>query len=415
MTGRTVPFDHATGMGEQASAEQAIEHDAPRASVREAIRDRRAARVLQHRDRRTVLLIVTVVMLLIVGLGAMLSAGSVVSIRATESGDHLFYFRRQLLAAGVGLAALVVFSRVPYRIYRGLALPIYVVAMAGLVATLVLGDVRGGARRWIEIGSFTIQTSEFAKLATVILLAAVLAKTERLLRSLPHLVVPVVAILSVVAGLLILQPDFGTTLLIGATAFVILIASTAPIGYIVGLGGLAGMFAVIGALGSSYRRDRITGFLDPFADPLDTGHQAVQSLVALGTGGWFGVGLGASRARWSFLPNAHTDFIFAIIGEETGFAGASLIIILFALLAVVGVRIALSAPDMFGRLLAIGIVAWLTIQGIINIGGVVALLPITGVPLPFVSSGANAMVVSLAAVGILVNISRSHTAEPAAQ
>jgi cell division protein FtsW len=162
-----------------------------------------------------------------------------------------------------------------------------------------------------------------------------------------------------------------------------------------------------------YRRDRITGFLDPFADPLGTGHQAVQSLVALGTGGWFGVGLGASRARWSFLPNAHTDFIFAIIGEETGFIGAILVILLFAVFAAVGIRIALTAGDTFGRLLAVGIVAWLTLQALINIGGVVAVLPITGVPLPFVSSGGNAMLVSLAAVGILINISRSSAAESA--
>ncbi|MEA3502834.1 MAG: FtsW/RodA/SpoVE family cell cycle protein, partial [Actinomycetota bacterium] len=200
---------------------------------------------------------------------------------------------------------------------------------------------------------------------------------------------------------------------IGAAAFAILMASAAPLGFIVGLGGVAGVFAVTGAFAMDYRRARITGFLDPFADPLGTGHQAVQSLVALGSGGWLGVGLGASRARWSFLPNAHTDFIFAIIGEETGFAGASLVIVLFAFFAAVGIRIALTAPDMFGRLLAVGIVSWLTFQALINVGGVVAVLPITGVPLPFVSSGGNAMIVSLAAVGILVNISRTRITKPA--
>ena len=135
--------------------------------------------------------------------------------------------------------------------------------------------------------------------------------------------------------------------------------------------------------------------------------------MALGTGGWFGVGLGASRARWSFLPNAHTDFIFAIIGEETGLIGAGLVIVLFAFFAGVGIRIALTAPDMFGRLLAVGIVAWISFQALINVGGVVAVLPITGVPLPFVSSGGNAMIVSLAAVGILVNISRTRTSDQA--
>jgi cell division protein FtsW len=224
---------------------------------------------------------------------------------------------------------------------------------------------------------------------------------------------PVAAILGVVSFFLLLQPDFGTALLIAAAAFAILFSSAAPVGYVVGLAGIAAVLGTAGAFAMDYRRERITGFLDPFADPLGTGHQAVQSLVALGTGGWFGVGLGASRARWSFLPNAHTDFIFAIIGEETGLIGAGLVIVLFAFFAGVGIRIALTAPDMFGRLLAVGIVAWLSFQALINVGGVVAVLPITGVPLPFVSSGGNAMIVSLAAVGILVNISRTRVADPA--
>lgn len=413
MTGSATPFDHATRMTEPALSPTILEDADSRASVREEIRDRRVARSLHLSDRRTVLLVVPVVMLLIVGLGAMLSASSVISIR--ETGDHLFYIKRQIMWVGLGLAALVVFSKIPYRLYRKFAMPIFIVAVAGLVATLVFGSVRGGARRWIEVGPLTIQASEFAKIATVILLAAVLAKKDRLLRQLPHFLLPVIAILGVVSTLLLLQPDFGTMLLIGASAFAMFIASAAPLGFIVGLGGMSAIFAVFGAFAIDYRRARITGFLDPFADPLGTGHQAVQSLVALGSGGWFGVGLGASRARWSFLPNAHTDFIFAIIGEETGFAGASLVIVLFAFFAAVGVRIALTAPDMFGRLVAVGIVSWLTFQALVNVGGVVAVLPITGVPLPFVSSGGNAMIVSLAAVGVLVNISQTRAPEPAAQ
>jgi cell division protein FtsW len=413
MTGARTPFDHATRMTEPALSPTILEDADSRASVREEIRGRRVARSLHLSDRRTVLLVVPVVMLLIVGLGAMLSASSVISIR--ETGDHLFYIKRQIMWVGLGLAALVVFSKIPYRLYRQFAMPIFIVAVAGLVATLVFGSVRGGARRWIEVGPLTIQASEFAKIATVILLAAVLARKDRLLRQLPHFLLPVIAILGVVSTLLLLQPDFGTMLLIGASAFAMFIASAAPLGFIVGLGGISAIFAVFGAFAIDYRRARITGFLDPFADPLGTGHQAVQSLVALGSGGWFGVGLGASRARWSFLPNAHTDFIFAIIGEETGFAGASLVIVLFAFFAAVGVRIALTAPDMFGRLVAVGIVSWLTFQALVNVGGVVAVLPITGVPLPFVSSGGNAMIVSLAAVGVLVNISQTRAPEPAAQ
>ena len=161
------------------------------------------------------------------------------------------------------------------------------------------------------------------------------------------------------------------------------------------------------AMSAEYRKARLLSFLDPFASAGGDGFQAVQSMIAFGTGGLFGVGLGQSRARWSWLPNAHTDFIFAIIGEETGFAGAFIVVKLFTLLAAVGVSVAYRAPDTFGRLLAIGIVAWLTLQAIVNIGGVVAVLPITGVPLPFISNGGNAMLVNLAAIGVLLNISRS--------
>jgi len=396
MTTSTTRFDKARSM-----LDTAAEPD--RQTTPSKRRRKVAAAVV--RERRSILLVVPVVMLLIIGLGAMLSASSVVSIR--ETGDHLFYIKRQVLWVGLGIAAFVVTSRLPYRIYERLAVPIYVLAMAALVATLAFGDVRGGARRWIELGPVTLQPSEFAKLATVIVLAAILVKKGPLLRQIGHFLVPVVVILGTVAALLLAQPDFGTALLIGGAAFAVMIASTAPIGFLAGVATLGGALAVFGAMASNYRRDRITGFLDPFADPLDTGHQAVQSLVALGTGGWFGVGLGASRARWSFLPNAHTDFIFAIIGEETGFVGGSLVIVLFALFGYIGIRVALRAPDLFGRLLAVGIVAWLSLQALVNIGGVVGALPITGVPLPFVSSGGNAMLVNLAAVGILVNIARS--------
>ena len=410
MTGGPGGVDQATRMLE-AVPDPVVEDVDAAPSVREQIRERRATQALNRSDRRTIFLVVPVIMLLIVGLGAMLSAASVVSFR--ETGDSLYYIKRQVVWVGLGIGALVVSTRIPYRLYRRFALPIFLVGVAGLVATMVFGDVRGGARRWIEVGPLTIQASEFAKVATVIVLAAVLAKKDRLLGSLGHFLLPVAAILGAVSVLLLLQPDFGTALLIVAAAFAMLFSSAAPLGFVVGLAGIASVLGTAAAFAMDYRRERITGFLDPFSDPLGTGHQAVQSLVALGTGGWFGVGLGASRARWSFLPNAHTDFIFAIIGEETGLIGAGLVIILFAFFAGVGMRIALTAPDMFGRLLAVGIVAWLSFQALINVGGVVAVLPITGVPLPFVSSGGNAMIVSLAAVGILVNISRTRVPDSA--
>jgi len=369
-------------------------------------RHRRArARTRAAGGRRSVFLLVAVAMLLTIGLGAMLSASSVVSIRADVGQFGLF--AKQMVWVGFGLGAMVVTSFVPYHMWQRFALPIYSIVVVGLVVTLIVGDSRGGATRWIEVGAVTIQVAEYAKFATLSLVAAMLTKKNALVSDFRHVLFPFTAILGTVSLLLLAQPDFGNVLLIVLPAFVMLAASTVPLRFVFSLAGLAAFVMTAAALSADYRKARFSGFLDPFEDAKGTGLQAVQSMVALGTGGIFGVGLGRSRARWSWLPNAHTDFIFAIIGEETGFAGAFIVITLFALIAVVGVSIAYRAPDMYGRLLAIGIVAWLTVQALVNIGGVVAVLPITGVPLPFISSGGNAMVASLAAVGILLNISRA--------
>ncbi len=360
-------------------------------------------------SKRAVFLLVIVAMLLTIGLGAMLSASSVVSIRA--SSDQFQLFTRQLMWVGLGLAALVVAAYVPYRFWQRIALPLYLLTVLGLVVTVIVGSTRGGATRWIEVGPITIQVAEFAKFSALSLLAAALTKKDALLDSLGHVLAPVAAILGSASVLLLAQPDFGNLMLIVVPAFVMLAASRVPLRFVFGLGATGALAMTALAMSADYRKARLLGFLDPFANAQGSGLQAVQSMVALGTGGLFGVGLGQSRARWSWLPNAHTDFIFAIIGEETGFAGAVIVITLFALLAAVGVSIAFRAPEGYGRLLAVGIVAWLTIQALVNIGGVVAVLPITGVPLPFISNGGNAMLVNLFAIGVLVNIARTTGAE----
>jgi len=352
-----------------------------------------------------VFLLVIVAMLLTIGLGAMLSASSVVSINANEGQFELF--SKQMLWVGIGLGALVITSFIPYHMWQKFALPIYTLVVFGLVITLIVGDTRGGATRWIVVGPITVQLAEFSKFATLSLLAAVVTKKDALVTDLRHVIVPVGAILGTVSLLLLAQPDFGNVLLIVVPAFVMLAASTVPLRFVLSMAGLGAIVMTAIAMSADYRKARFSGFLDPFENAKGSGLQAVQSMVALGTGGMFGVGLGQSRARWLWLPNAHTDFIFAIIGEETGFAGAFIVITLFALIGVVGVSIAYRAPDMYGRLLAIGIVAWLSVQALVNIGGVVAVLPITGVPLPFISSGGNAMLANLAAIGVLLNISRS--------
>jgi cell division protein FtsW len=352
-----------------------------------------------------VFILVIVAMLLTIGLGAMLSASSVASIKA--NGDQFELFTKQVMWVALGLAALVLTSFIPYRIWQRFALLMFVAAVIGLIATVAIGSTRGGATRWIVLGPVTLQVAEFAKFATVALVATALSKKEELLSDYRHLLAPLLAILLPVVFLLLAQPDFGTSLLIVGPVFVMLFASSVPMRLVFSIGTLGVMGMAAMAMSAEYRKARLLSFLDPFASAGGDGFQAVQSMIAFGTGGLFGVGLGQSRARWSWLPNAHTDFIFAIIGEETGFAGAFIVVTLFMLLAAVGVSVAYRAPDTFGRLLAIGIVSWMTLQAIINIGGVVAVLPITGVPLPFISSGGNAMLVNLAAIGVLLNISRT--------
>ena len=362
-------------------------------------------RIRSAGSRRSVFLLVAVAMLVTIGLGAMLSASSVVSI--TANADQFELFTKQMLWVGVGVAAMVITSFIPYHVWQKFALPIYTAVVVGLVVTLIIGDERGGATRWIEIGPVTFQVAEFAKFATLSLLAAVLTKKDALVSDIRHVFLPVAAILGTVSLLLLAQPDFCNILLIVVPAFVVLAASTVPLRFVLSMAGLGALTMTVLAMSAEYRKARLLGFRDPFANAQGAGLQAVQSMVALGTGGMFGVGLGQSRARSLWLPNAHTDFIFAIIGEETGFAGAFIVITLFALVAIVGVSIAYRAPDMYGRLLAVGIVSWLTIQALVNIGGVVAVLPITGVPLPFISAGGNAMLANLAAVGVLLSISRA--------
>jgi cell division protein FtsW len=377
-------------------------------SARAALRSIRA--VERGVSRTMMFLLVPVVLLVIIGLGAILSASSVVGLR--ETGDGLFYFKRQIAWLVVGVVAMVVAAFIPLRWWKKLALPMFVTTLGLLVAVLFVGTRVNGATRWLIVGPVSIQPSEIAKLATVVMLATVVSRRELSMRRYRDFFGPVATTAGLVGGLVMLQPDLGTTLLVFAGAFAVLWASAVPLRHVIGTGIAAGGTALALAMSSPYRWARVTAFLDLQSDPLGTSYQAVQGLVALGTGGLWGVGLGASRARWSFLPNAHTDFVFAILGEETGLAGALAIVAMFAVFTIAGTLIALRCADRFGRLLAVGITSWLSAQAIVNIGGVVGLLPITGVPLPFVSSGGSALVVSLVGVGVLVSVARQAPTAP---
>lgn len=378
----------------------------PIAKVRAAARDK--AEILKVNNRTTTTILVVVVVLVVIGLGATQSASSAIALNWTE--DRFYFFRRQLIGVGGGFVALVIASRVPYRMYRKMALPFFGLSIAALVAVLVVGDTRGGATRWIELGPITFQPSEMAKASLIFVLAFLLERKHKLLHRFGHLMVPLGVTVGMVGLLVMKQPDLGTMVIIGAAAMAVVVASDTPFRWITLLVVGAVLVTTYLAFDAGYRAERIEGFLDPYADAQGSGYQLIQSYHALGNGGIFGVGLGASRARWFYLPNAHTDFIFAIIGEETGLVGGLTIIGLFIVLALAGWAVAARAPDRFGRMVAAGITVWLSFQALVNIGGVLGMLPITGIALPFISFGSTALIVSMAAVGVLVNISQSGVA-----
>jgi cell division protein FtsW len=354
------------------------------------------------------LLLAVILLLVTIGVVMVLSASSVVAFAVY--GNSYALFKKQLMWAAVGLALMAFVSRVDYRRWRKLGAPMMVMTVLALLYVVVHpGAVTvGGSTRWIEIGGgLRVQPSELAKLALLLFTGDVLARKAPLLGDLRHLLVPVLPALGLFGGLVMLQPDLGTTLILSAIAFGLLFLAGAPLrvlGSIMGLGLSAG-FALI--MSADYRRRRFFSFLNPYADPQNTGYHVIQGQLALGSGGLFGVGLGASRQKWSYVPNAHTDFIFAIIGEELGLIGTLTVIGLFVAFAYAGVRVARRAPDDFGRYLAGGVTIWIVVTAIVNMGAVVGALPITGVPLPLVSFGGSSMLVLLAALGMLLNVARS--------
>lgn len=370
--------------------------------ARAAARDK-AERVKTNNRASTVLLVIVVV-LVVIGLGSTRSATSVLGL--DQASDAWYYFKRQLIGVGGGIVALLVASRIDYRWYRKLAIPLLVLSIGLLVAVPYVSPEIGGAKRWIPLPGFNLQPSEIAKLAVILSLALVLDRKARLLSRFGHFVVPVVAIVGSVGYLMMRQPDLGTMIVIASAAMAVVLTSATPFRYVMAVTASAVGIATVLAFSASYRLRRFDGFLDPWGTASDEGYQLVQGYYALSNGGLFGVGLGASRARWSYLPNAHTDFIFAIIGEETGLIGSLTVVGLFAVLALAGWVVALRAPDNFGRMVAAGITVWLSFQALVNIGGVLGLMPVTGIALPFVSFGSAALIVSMAALGILVNIAQ---------
>jgi cell division protein FtsW len=381
--------------------------DPRRTANRSPARD--LTKVLQrerHAPDYTVL--VVVVALAAIGILMVYSSSAMKGYLSAEA-DTFQTVGPQIQWALLGLVAMVAMMKVDYRYLRLVSIPAFAVAIAllGLVFVDQFNIVVGGSARWLRLGPLpAIHPAELAKLALIVYLAHWFAKRGTRVGSLWGGTLPFLLIAGPVIALVFKEPDLGTTIVITLTAFTMFFVAGANTFHLGGLASMAGVGAILVGL-QGYQMDRIRVWLNPWSDPLGDGYHTVQGLLALGLGGVFGAGLGDSRmAGGLFVPNAFNDFIFAIIGEEFGLIGAVVVIALFVLLAYAGIRVALGAPDTFGALLAAGITAWLCIQAFINIAVVVTLVPITGITLPFISAGGSSLIISFAAIGILLSISR---------
>jgi cell division protein FtsW len=347
------------------------------------------------------LLVLVTLALVAFGLVMVYSASSARALLGSD--DPAYYLKRQALYAVLGLVALVLFLRTDYRRLRHAAGPLLLASFVLLVSVLAIGTAVNGARRWIPIATLTFQPSELAKLALALWTAGLLARRPAP-QTLTDLVRPIGLVVGAACALILVEPDLGSALAIAIMVAAILLVAGTPVRTLATGGGIAGTLVLAAIWLEPYRRARIFSFLDPWHDPQGAGFQSVQAMIALGSGGIFGVGLGESVQKIYYLPEASTDMIFAIIGEELGLVGVLAVIGAFALFAYAGLNIALRCHDPFGKRLAAGLTALVCGQAAVNVSAVMGLAPLTGVPLPFVSYGGSSLVVSLASVGILLNI-----------
>lgn len=351
-------------------------------------------------------------LLLALGLMMVLSASSVLSYRTNGNSYTIFY--RQLIWVAVGLPLVWIAGRTKPRHMRMLAY----VALLGAVALMVLtftpmGYAVKGNKNWLSFGGpLKLQPSEFLKLALVIWCADLYARKQKLLTQWKHLLIPMIPVSMIAIGLVVGQHDLGTALVLMSIMLGMIWIVGAPTRLFVLLFTLVGAMATYFVVTAKHRMDRVLGFLDPFSDPQNGGWQAYHSFYALSTGGWWGVGIGNSRQKWGNLPEAHTDFIFSVIGEELGLFGSLIVLALFLTLAYAGVRIAMRTREPFIRYAAAGITVWIMAQALVNLGAVLGLLPVIGIPLPLLSYGGSALLPTLIAVGMLLSFAK---AEPAAQ
>ena len=357
------------------------------------------------------LLLCAVLGLVTIGLVMVYSASAVLA--QDKQGDSLYFFKRQLTAAGMGLVAMAVAMKVGWRKLARWAYPLLLIAIVLLVAVLIpgIGSTAGGARRWIRLPGFSLQPAEVAKFAWVVYLSYSLAKKREKVASFSVGFLPHLALCGILVMLCMLQPDFGSSVLLVFMLFVLLFAAGAKLSYLVGMILMALPLGYVAIASSPYRMKRILAFLDPWAHRHDVGYQVAESLMSIGSGGVSGLGLGDGRQKLFFLPEAHTDFIFSILGEETGLIGVGLLVLLYGVVLWRGVRASLAAGETFGTYLGLGITSIIAFQATVNMCVAMGLLPTKGLTLPFVSYGGSSLVVLMGSAGVLLSLSAN--AQPA--
>jgi cell division protein FtsW len=355
-------------------------------------------------ERLGLSLVVVVAVLTLLGSVMILSASSVWATE--ETGSPFAIFLKQCAWLVISSAALFVGARFDYHRWARVVPALVLGSLALLVLVLVpgIGMSVNGAQRWLGVGFLQLQPAEPAKFALIVFCAALVARNGHRVHELGVVLRPALVVLAMFGVLLMKQPNLGTTMILCGIVGGMLLWAGVPVRVLAILAGAGAALATVFALSADYRRERVVGFLDPWENAGDAGYQTIQSLIGVASGGVSGAGLGESRAKWGFLPESHTDFVFAIIGEELGLLGCLCVVGLFAALIALGLRIAQRASDPFGTMLAVGVTTWFAVQGFVNVGAVLSLLPVTGVPLPFVSFGGSSLVATMLAAGVLVNV-----------
>lgn len=365
-------------------------------------------KAMRHKSHYDRVLFFAILALVVGGIVMVYSSSSVVALKTYD--DSAYFMKRQIAWAVIGLVLMLIATRIDHTVLQDkrVVIVLLLVSLMLLVATLIpgVGRMVNGARRWLPLGGIAFQPSELAKFSVVVYMSYYIVKKGKELRDFMNGIFPAYVVVGVFLLAVVLQPDFGTTMTIAGVACIMLFAGGANLLHLGGTFVAALPFVFVGVMHSEYRARRIFSFLDPWADPHGAGHQIIQSFLAIGSGGVFGRGLGEGRQKLLFLPERHSDFIYAVIGEELGLIGAIAVIALFLVILWRGMRIALVVGDPFSRMLAIGITLLISLQGMINMAVVTGLLPTKGIVLPLVSYGGSSLVVTMAALGVLLNISK---------